>query len=268
MFTHPAVDIVSTSYGGLGVDAGHVPLSHEGVVQRGKLHFGAAPNSPTLTPSDGTSGPWWSIAVGGFHEGTSQGRQATSGYGVDFVAQHTKQLPYCSACETGTASVGGTSFATPRAAGTASRVLLEARRRAGHSGPGPRASRTGEMLIVNGTAKISGWQFRRALEEAAAYPRTSDFQASHAPSQPTGVPVVDGVAPVQIGWGLLSPDPSYGVVGEALAGLGFGKRQQAQKSHNICTMNTALLRTRHAYWDRLAAGSASFGSTSDPYIYC
>ena len=59
--THPAVDIVTTSYGPVG----SIPIpenlgnSFNGVFNFGKLHFGACDNSPSTAPQDGTCGPWW-----------------------------------------------------------------------------------------------------------------------------------------------------------------------------------------------------------------
>ena len=103
-------------------------------VKRGKVHFGAAANDPTYSSLDQTSGPWWSIGIAGYEEGSSNGRSMTSGTLPDFVGDFTQELPYCRSCEEGLESVGGTSFATPRSAGTFSKILLEARRSLDHEG--------------------------------------------------------------------------------------------------------------------------------------
>ncbi len=152
-FTHPAVDIITTSYG--FATAAPLPLEgfHEGVVELGKLHAGATTNDPSLAPMDGTGGPWWVLGVAGFEEGTSEGKQVLSGTLPDVVADFTQDLPYCDVCTEGTESVGGTSFATPLTAGVASKVLLEARRAAGHLG-GITANQDGASYTVLDIVKM------------------------------------------------------------------------------------------------------------------
>ena len=49
-----------------------------------------------------------------------------SGNLPDFQSIFTQTLPFCMTCESGTASVGGTSFSTPRWRELSSAVLLEA----------------------------------------------------------------------------------------------------------------------------------------------
>jgi hypothetical protein len=173
--THPAVDIVTTSYGYPGSlpIPFHLENSFEGVVNGGKLHYGAADNSPALSPPDGTSGPWWTIGVAGFHEDTSGGRETLSGNVVDVVSDFTQDLPYCHDCPTGTRSVSGTSFATPRSVGTASVVLLEARRAAGHSGG--IVAGDGAPVMVGDEQPLTNCDLRRAFEEAAHYPGLADY---------------------------------------------------------------------------------------------
>ena len=276
-FTHPAVDIITTSYGfpgSLPVPF-HLENSYEGTVKLGKLHYGAADNSPALSPPDGTSGPWWTIGVAGFHEAApdgsdgSNGREALSGNLVDVVADFTQTLPYCSDCQTGTQSVSGTSFSTPRAAGTASKILLEARRAAGHVG-GPAVRDGLGSLAVTGSFDLTPWELRRAFEEASAYPDVAAYDPESAVLDDlTSVPV-NPVAPyLQTGWGIFSPDAKFGVIDEALAQLGLGGTPAAAKSADTCAFNTALITARHGYWDNLAVGSQSFlTADGDPYLYC
>lgn len=271
-FTHPAVDVVTTSYGipGSPPVPFHLTASYEGAVERGKLHFGAADNSPALSPTDGTSGPWWSIGVAGFHEtdhqeGGSGGRETLSGNLVDVVSDFTQTLPYCSDCESGRQSVSGTSFATPRAAGTASKVLLEARRAAGHVG-GPVVKPGIDSLIVAGSRPMTPWQLRRAFEEAAAYPALEAYDPTSAVVDDLGALPVNPVAPyAQVGWGVFAP----AAVDGALAQLGVRGTPAAPKPADACAVNNAGITARHAYWDSVAIGSESFGTAAgDPYLYC
>jgi hypothetical protein len=267
-FTHPAVDIVSTSYGPPTSypTLNHLSSSYTGVVENGKVHFGAAANDPTYSGVDETSGPWWSIGIAGFEEGSSEGRQVFSGQVPDFVGDFTQELPYCRNCEQGLRSVSGTSFATPRSAGTFSQVLLEARRFAGHTG-GIVGAGGKEPLLVGGKLGLSVWEMRRALEEAAYYPTISDYGTEGGPD-PTSVPVNDAAPWVQTGWGLVSPHRQFEVVKEMLAHLGLGGKPTRTKPQEACDFMTRNMEARHAYWDRLALLGQAYGETEDPYVYC
>ena len=247
-FSHPAVDIISTSYGPPGSPplGYHLMDSYKGVVTNGKLHFGAADNSPALAPIDATAGPWWSIGIAGYGEGSGETRERLSGTYPDFVGDFTQTLPYCLACQKGTKSVSGTSFSTPRSAGTMSKILLEARRRAGHIG-GIATGGTAPSMVRAGTLDFTNWELRRALEEGAYYPAPANsVQQDYS-------------------WGAITPDPTKGVVDKALANLGFGT--PTYKAETTCAFMTANITARHAWWDRHPR-SQGFLTTADPYIYC
>jgi hypothetical protein len=230
------------------------------VVELGKQHFGAADNSPAASPPDGTSGPWWSIGIAGYHEDTSEGREALSGSLPDFVGDFTQDLPYCHDCESGTRSVSGTSFATPRSAGTFSAVLLEARRATGHTGGIATEPRGGGMPLMVERKRASGlagggltnWDLRCALEEGAYYPTTAEYDPlQNIEEDLTAVPINDVAPWAQAGWGAITPDPEHGVVGETLAHTGiaqFGPPTRF-KSELTCAFMTLNIEARHAYWD-------------------
>lgn len=290
-FTHPEVDVVTTSYGmpgsvplpaaALGSEYTHLNQSFHGVVGMGKLHFGAADNSPALSPPDGTSGPWWSIGVAGFQEATgeggadagSEGKQVVSGSLPDFVADFTQRLPYCAECETeGYSSASGTSFATPRSAGTASKIILEARRALGHVG-GMNYTLRGEPAMVLGASgrRITNWQVRRALEQGAYYPRLEQFKLTTTGTYNlTSAPVVDQAPWATVGWGVITPAPEHQVVEQTLAFLKVRGSILKYKDQNACAFMTTLIRARHLFWDNWL-DSQSNGYTAggqDPYIYC
>jgi hypothetical protein len=264
-FTHPSVDIVSTSYGPVTSvpTFNHLSSSYTGVVKNGKAHFGAAANDPTYSTLDETSGPWWSIGISGFEEGDSNGRQASSGNVPDFVGDFTQDLPYCRSCEQGLRSVSGTSFATPRSAGTFSKILLEARRVAGHKGPMVKSGKSAPLL-VSGKRSFSVWQMRRALEEAAYYPGSQEYGGT----DPTSVPVVEQAPWFQMGWGLISPENRYTVIAETLAHLGIDGKPTRTKPQAACDFMTANMEARRAYWEQAAILGEGFGQSDDPYIYC
>ena len=292
-FTHPEVDIVTTSYGMpgslpvtsvvFGTEFDHLNQSFYGVVNMGKLHFGAADNTPALSPPDGTSGPWWSIGVAGFQEATegteptdpgSNGRQLVSGSLPDFVADFTQSLPYCADCEAGGYQrVSGTSFSTPRSAGTASKILLEARRALGHVGGMNYRSDTGNGVMVYGSGRsVTNWQVRRALEQAAYFPRVTEYTPTTTGTYNlTAVPVLDPAPWATVGWGVITTAPSRDVVGQALAALGVGGTLTRTKGADACAFMSAQVQARHLFWDNWL-NSQSNGFTlsgqQDPYLYC
>ena len=270
-FTHPAVDLITTSYGfpfspPLGF---HLAGSYEGVVGLGKVHTGASDNSPAYSGFDGTSGPWWAVGIAGFQEGSTEGRQLMSGNVVDFVADFTQTLPYCDLCQTGgERSVSGTSFATPTSAGVFSTVLLEARRAAGHVGGIVTEGVEQPLMVAAGGTTMTNWQLRRAMEEAAYTPLATEFKPGGGTFDLTSAPVVDEAAWAQTGWGALTADPEHGVIEQALAHLGVGAEPTRTKSAETCAFNTAQFEVRKAYWDELSLFSDSSGTSDDPYLRC
>ena len=260
-FGHPAVDLVSTSYGppfSPPLTSG-MTHSYRGVVTNGKLLVGASDNSPALSPIDQTSGPWWSIGVAGYHEGSNGGREPLSGSLPDVVGDFTQTLPYCRRCEAGMSSASGTSFATPRTAGTLSKIILEARRAAGHTGGIDMTAEGGPLLVSTGGFSISGWDVRRAMEEAAYVPRTADYSPGAA------VPVNDGAPWAQVGWGAVTPDVAKGVVAEGLAQLGVAGTPTRSKDAATCAFMTANMQARFSYWTDVIGDTPP---TPYPYIAC
>jgi len=269
-FTHPSVDVVSTSYGPVGSLPlpYHINNSYLGVVENGKLHVGAADNSPSTAIQDGTAGPWWSIGVAGFEEGDSEGKQLLSGSLPDVVGDFYQTLPYCAECEDGQRGVGGTSFATPRTAGTLSAVILEARREAGHLGGIAEVDGQNVMAAGNGLS-ITNWEVRRAMEEAAYIPTLDEYDPQAAAFDLLGLPVPPAGAYALVGWGAVTPDPEHAVIPEMLAQLGIGGAPTRSKSFDTCEFMATVVDARALYWNTVAIESESYmiGGTDD-YIYC
>lgn len=265
-FTHPSVDIVSTSYGtpaSLPLVSQPLAESLAGVVTRGKLHVGAADNSPALATFDGTAGPWWSVGIAGF-DADSQGRELLSGTFPDFLADFTQTLPYCTACETGLETVSGTSFSTPLAAGVAASILQQTRAQLGHSG-GIVAGSGGPVMVRGGGREVSVWQLRRALEQAAVQPAATDYQ----PGNPTSLPVLPILPALQTGWGVLSAAAADGVVTRGVAVL-TGGQPSDNAAAGTCDVQSGLMQLRRNYWDRLNPQSPSFMNSpaNFPVIAC
>ena len=281
-FGHPAVDIVTTSYG-VSIPQTGFPLpetrafhmTYEGVILNGKLHFSSGGNGPGLTPLRAGAGPWWSIGVSGIEEGTSEGRSLLSGNFPDFISDFTQDLAYCMDCQSGMQSVGGTSFSTPRAAGVASRVLLDSRRALGHTGGIKTVDGKPVMAASAAGRTISNWFLRRALEQGAYAPDFSEYDPTQAVTDLVGLPI-NPVAPwLQTGWGDLSALNDKGVVAAALSHLGLAKTPR-EKALGFCEFQTELILERKRYWDQFAPllpdvlGGDQTGTVpaQDPFLYC
>jgi hypothetical protein len=282
-FKHPAVDIVTTSYG-VSFASGLLPSpeyrafehSYEGVVKRGKLHFSSGGNGPGVTALRAGAGPWWAIGVSGIEEHNGDGDTLLSGVLPDFVSDFTQTLPYCSDCEKGTTSVSGTSFSTPRSAGLASKVLLEARRKFGHA-RGIRFVKGRAYMAVGSSRKITNFQLRRSLEQAAWTPDSTAYDPTQASSGGVGLPIVPGAPWLQTAWGDLSTDPAKTVIKSALAELGFGGTRRL-KAVGYCEFQTGVIEGRKAWWNEVApvlpdnpelTGETPPGAPpKDPFVYC
>ncbi len=282
-FEHPAIDVVSTSYG-VSIPNTGFPLpeyrafssTYEGVVTHGKLHFSSGGNGPGMAPLRAGAGPWWSIGVSGLEEDSSEGDTLLSGNFSDFVSDFTQTVPYCMDCESGLSRVRGTSFSTPRAAGVASAVIQEARRLRGHAG-GITEVNGGPAMVAGAGNPITNWQVRRALEEAAWIPDSTAYDPVQGVNDQVGLPI-NPLAPwLQIGWGDLTSAAAKGVVPAALAELGLGGPPRI-KPIGYCEFQTLIIRERQLYWNDLApllpnnpllTGETPPGApANDPFVYC
>lgn len=265
---HPAVDLLSFSYNnGLPTsEAG----AYRGVVELGKLIFQAAGNYPIPVLYQGGAGSWWTIGVSGIDE-QAGGQTVSAALLPDFVAGFTDSLPFCMDCEDALLTVSGTSISTPQAAGLASKVLLEARRQLGHVGGIRLDDGQPAAMAVGATQRISNWDLRRALEEAAYV----DYAAGdYTPPTPVvDLPPVNAIpinplAPwLQLAWGDLSTVPDKGVIAETLAHLGFGTPLR-DKAAGYCQHMAERMRGRQAYSDLRGQVSGELVPTPNPYRYC
>lgn len=265
---HPAVDLLSFSYN-FGLPTTE-PGSYRGVVELGKLVFQAAGNYPIPVLYQGGAGSWWTIGVSGIDE-RAGGQTVSAALLPDFVANFTDSLPFCMDCEDARLTISGTSISTPQAAGLASKILLEARRRLGHTGGIRLENGQPAVMAVGATQRISNWDLRRALEEAAY---VSYAPGDYTPPTPVAdVPPVNAIpinpmAPwLQLAWGDLSTDPAKEVMAETLAHLGFGTPSR-QKAAGYCQHLAERMRGRQAYGDVRGQVSGELVPTPNPYRYC
>lgn len=265
---HPAVDLLSFSYN-FGLPTSE-PGAYRGVVESGKLIFQAAGNYPIPVPYQGGAGSWWTIGISGIDE-QANGQVISAALLPDFVAGFADTLPFCMDCETELLTIAGTSVSTPQAAGLVSKVLLEARRRLGHTGGIRLDAGMAPAMVVSASQRISNWDLRRALEEAAFV----DYgPGDYVPPTPVAdVPPVNALpinpaAPwLQLAWGDLSTDPAKGVLDETLAHLGFGTPARTKPS-GYCDFMAEQMRTRQQYGDARGQATGEVVPDPNPYRYC
>jgi len=200
----PLVDVITTSFGAPGsVPAPGIERATESaVVEFGKIHTGAADNSPSPAVQDSTAGPPWSIGIAGYAEEGDDQKEIMSGSYPDISADWTQVLPNHDDID-GYHETSGTSFATPRTAGILSFVLDSLR----HEFQDPSSGASPDVRskqLVNGTQSdgtpflIDNAKIREALNLSAWYPDLGWDPTS-------GTMPISPVAPcTQTGWGLVN----------------------------------------------------------------
>jgi len=200
----PLVDILTTSFGAIGSlpVPGIERATESAVVQYGKIHTGAADNSPSPAVQDATAGPPWSIGIAGYAEEGDDQKEIMSGSYPDISADWTQILPNHDDID-GYHETSGTSFATPRTAGILSFVLESLRDEYQDPSSGA-APDLRSMNLVNGSdsegnpVSINNAQIREALNLSAWYPDLGWDPTS-------GTMPISPVAPcTQTGWGLVN----------------------------------------------------------------
>jgi hypothetical protein len=200
----PLVDVITTSFGAIGsVPAPGIERATESaVIEYGKIHTGAADNSPSPAVQDATAGPPWSIGIAGYAEEGDDQKEIMSGSYPDISADWTQVLPNHDDVE-GYHETSGTSFATPRTAGILSYVLESLRDEFQDVSAGASPEARG-LNLVNGTdsegntVSINNAQIREALNLSAWYPDLGWDPTS-------GTMPISPVAPcTQTGWGLVN----------------------------------------------------------------
>jgi hypothetical protein len=245
----PLVDVITTSFGA----PGSVPVSgiergtEIAVVEQGKMHTGAADNSPSPAVQDSTAGPPWSIGIAGYAEEGDDQKEIMSGSYPDISADWTQYLPNHDDID-GYHETSGTSFATPRTAGILSFVLESLRFEFHDAGAGASPEQRQGML-VNGTDDdgnpfvISNADVREALNRSAWYPDVGWDPTS-------GTMPISPVAPcTQTGWGLVN----LSNIEPMIAHLNQSSDLPQRAGDVVACMN-ANQQMREAYWDAYPSG--------------
>ena len=236
----PLVDVITTSFG----HPGSVPLegiesaTREAVVTQGKIHVGAADNSPSPALQDATAGPPWSIGIAGYAEEGSEGKEIMSGSWPDVAADWTQVLPVAGTMDE-YGETSGTSFATPRTAGILSHVLQLLRAASDDMGSGARLGQ-----LVNGTLEdvpfsVSNEDVREALNRSAWYPDVGDWN----PDVGT-LPVNEATGCPEVGWGYVNLSNIEPIVGHLDGTVALPTRP----AHIVACMD-ANQAAREQYWD-------------------
>ena len=254
----PLVDVISTSFGA----PGSVPVSgiergtEIAVVEQGKMHTGAADNSPSPAVQDSTAGPPWSIGIAGYAEEGDDQKEIMSGSYPDISADWTQNLPNHDDID-GYHETSGTSFATPRTAGILSFVLESLRFEFNDAGAGASPElRLG--MLVNGTDAdgnpftVSNADVREALNRSAWYPDIGWDPTS-------GTMPISPVAPcTQTGWGLVNLSNIEPMIAHLNQSADLGERP----GDVVACMN-ANQDMREAYWNAYPSAPTQPG---EPFV--
>ena len=204
----PLVDIITTSFGPIGSIPvpGIEDVTKIAVVEKGKIHTGAADNSPSPAVQDSTAGPPWSIGISGYAEEGDDQKETMSGSYPDIAADWTQILPNHDDID-GYHETSGTSFATPRTAGLLSKVIVSLRDEFGDFSSGANPENRSKFLINGTEIKLSNDDLRNALNASAWYPSFSTWDPL------SGTTPISPVAPcTQVGWGVVNESNVHPII--------------------------------------------------------
>ncbi len=182
------VDIFSVSWGYIAP----VPVNVEGVLDNrlSPLYFKASGNDPRPGHSDAWTGSPYVISVGGAYS-ADQSEELMAAKQSDIVSFYCRETAQTKSVDEMRASYCGTSFATPTAAGAASKVVLALRQTSGYTG----ALQDGMVDPILG---ITVQMFRDAINRTASY--DPEPTQPHT-GEPTSVPLNPAAPWAQWGWG-------------------------------------------------------------------
>lgn len=236
----PLVDIITTSFGPVGSIPvpGIEDATKVAVVENGKIHTGAADNSPSPAVQDSTAGPPWSIGISGYAEEDDDQKEPMSGSYPDIAGDWTQNLPTHDSVD-GYDDTSGTSFATPRTAGILSAVLQSLRDEYND----PLAGAYESSALVHGTdpgneINLTQADIRDALNLSAWYPSFTTWDPL------TGSAPISPVAPcTQVGWGVVNMSNVEPIIQHL-----NGTEQMSQRPADVVACMDLNQQARYTYW--------------------
>ena len=245
----PLVDVISTSFGAIGSIPvpGIEDATKVAVVEKNKLHTGAADNSPSPAIQDATAGPPWSIGIAGYAEEGDDQKEIMSGSYPDISADWTQYLPNHDDID-GYHETSGTSFATPRTAGIISFVLQNLRGEFADNGSGASEERGG-MLVSGDNFTVSNAQIREAINLSAWYP---DF--GWDPTSGT-MPISPVMPCTQTGWGLVNLSNIEPIIAHLNQSASLGDRPS-----DVEACMSANQEMRESYWGAYPSAKYAIGT--------
>lgn len=238
----PLVDIISTSFGAPGSlpVPGIDDATRVAVVDHGKIHTGAADNSPSPAIQDATAGPPWSIGIAGYAEGDDEQKETMSGSYPDIAADWTQNLPNHQDLD-GYHDTSGTSFATPKTAGILSAALQTLRTTSQDFGAGAEEGRNGSLVvgeIESAPFTVTNAEVRDALNRSAWYPSSSTWDPL------SGTNPISPVAPcTQVGWGVVNMSNLAPIIAHL-----DGTAPLPDRPADVVTCMDTNQQIREAYW--------------------
>jgi len=242
----PLVDVISTSFGAIGSIPvpGIEDATKVAVVEKNKLHTGAADNSPSPAIQDATAGPPWSIGIAGYAEEGDDQKEIMSGSYPDISADWTQYLPNHDDID-GYHETSGTSFATPRTAGIISYVLESLRHEFSDNRSGASEERGG-MMVVGDNFTVSNAQIRESINLSAWYP---DF--GWDPTSGT-MPISPILPCTQTGWGFVNLSNIEPIIAHLNQSQIFDNRPS-----DVEACMSANQEMRESYWGAYPSASIS-----------
>lgn len=229
----PWIDLLSESYGPPGspptwmVAGSSTAEANRVAWQSGKIPVGAADNTPAAAPVDSTAGPPWVVGVAG-DDPDAGCREHDSGSLPDFTSDFTQELPEADSTD-GSRPISGTSFSTPRTAGTFSAAILQVRAAWGHE----TGIADGALALGPDGERLTNVDVRAAFNRTAVY---FDEVGTCGPVNP--------VAPwLQMGWGSVGP----GIVNTTVDHL-LGRAEAPEKPEGAQIFQGQMHDARRQAW--------------------
>lgn len=245
----PWIDVISASMGMHGNAPEPFYLYQAAAAQRaawgsGKVFVNSAGNDPSATPTDGTDGSPFVLAITGSQAG-GKGKELMSSHAYSDYASNYTVTAALHTSVTADEETGGTSFSCPNVAGTIAGAIHELRRGSGWTG----GIADGELVPP---LDVDNGDVRDALNKTAAWVTGTGYLLGF---HYNGDVLVNPVAPwTQVGWGHLDPTFIPAIVDVVES----GDYTLTGKKATGATYMRATYDARSAYWEGLVETAEPF----------